>query len=270
MAEPTEFQADAEPVVPPPVEAALIVDLDGYEGPLDVLLTLARDQKVDLRKISILQLAEQYLAFINAAARIHLEIAADYLVMAAWLAYLKSRLLIPEPEAEDGEPTGAELAARLAFRLRQLEAMRKASESLFQRSQVGIDMFPRGMPEGIRIIRKSVYEASILDLLRAYGQFKSSRGTTEALPMRVARTRVISMEEALERLKKLIGGTPDWTVLQHFLPSDLLDEFSLRSAMASTFTASLEMAKQGRVEIRQMQAFGPLFIRKAENPGNSE
>jgi len=271
MADPNEFQPDPEPVVAVPVDdAALIVDLDGYEGPLDILLTLARDQKVDLRKISILQLAEQYLAFIAAARRIQLDIAADYLVMAAWLAYLKSRLLLPEPETEDGEPSGAELAARLAFRLRQLEAMRKASESLFQRDQVGINMFARGMPEGIRIIRKSIYDATLIDLLKAYGQFKSSRGNAEALPMRVARTRVISMEEALERLKRLIGGAPDWTILQNFLPPDLVDEFSMRSAMASTFTASLEMAKQGRVEIRQMQAFGPLFIRRADNPGNSE
>jgi segregation and condensation protein A len=263
MAEATDFQQDPERIPPPDGDAALIVDLEGYEGPLDVLLDLARDQKVDLRRISILQLAEQYLAFINAARKLYLDIAADYLVMAAWLAYLKSRLLVPQQQEEEGEPSGLELAARLAFRLRQLEAMRRSAEALFARSRVGQSLFGRGMPEGIRIVRKSIYDCAMLDLLRAYGQFKSSRGANEALPMRMGRRRVVSMEEALERLHKLIGSVPDWTVLQSFLPGDLQDEFSTRLAVASTFTASLEMAKQGKVELRQLQAFGPLFIRRA-------
>jgi segregation and condensation protein A len=262
MAETTEFQPDPERL-PQAAEGALIVDLDGFEGPLDVLLNLARDQKVDLRRISILALAEQYLAFINEARRLHLEIAADYLVMAAWLAYLKSRLLVPEPEVNEEEPSGLELAARLAFRLRQLEAMRRAAQQLFARDRVGQTLFRRGKPEGVRIIRKSIYDCTMLDLLRAYGQFKSSKGATEALPMRMARRRIISIEEALERLHRIVGNVPEWTVLQSFLPTDLNDEFATRSAMASHFTASLEMAKQGKVELRQLQPFGPLFLRRA-------
>jgi segregation and condensation protein A len=265
MAEATEFQPDPERL-PAANEGALILDLDGFEGPLDVLLNLARDQKVDLRRISILQLAEQYLAFIAEARRLHLDIAADYLVMAAWLAYLKSRLLVPEPETAADEPSGLELAARLAFRLRQLEAMRRAAEQLYARDRVGQTLFRRGMPEGVRIIRHSTYDCSILDMLRAYGQFKSSKGGTEALPMRMARRRIISIEEALERLQRLVGNLPDWTILQSFLPADL-DEYGTRSAIASHFTASLEMAKQGKVELRQLQPFGPLFIRRARTPG---
>ena len=261
-----EFQADDAPpaIDVPEIDGALIVDLDGYEGPLDVLLTLARHQKVDLRKISILALAEQYLAFVAAARRINLELAADYLVMAAWLAYLKSRLMIPDPEPEEGELSAEQMAARLAFRLRRLEAMRNASQLLLGRPRAGINFFARGMPEGIRVIRTSVYECTMYELLKAYGDFKSSKGATEALPMRVMRTRVISMEEALARLKLLIGDMPDWTVLQSFLPEGLLDDFSRRSAMASTFTASLEMARQGRLDIRQMQPFGPLFLKRAD------
>lgn len=262
MAETTEFQPDPERL-PQASEGALIVDLDGFEGPLDVLLNLARDQKVDLRRISILALAEQYLAFINEARRLHLEIAADYLVMAAWLAYLKSRLLVPEPEVNEEEPSGLELAARLAFRLRQLEAMRQAAQQLFARDRVGQTLFRRGKPEGVRVIRKSIYDCTMLELLRAYGQFKSSKGGTEALPMRMARRRIISIEEALERLHRIVGDVPEWTVLQSFLPTDLNDEFATRSAMASHFTASLEMAKQGKVELRQLQPFGPLFLRRA-------
>lgn len=244
---------------------ALVVDLDGFEGPLDVLLTLAREQKVDLKRISILQLAEQYLAFIAAARRIRLEIAADYLVMAAWLAYLKSRLLLPEPEVE-GEPTGEELAERLALQLRRLEAMREAAAQLMARNRVGQDLFPRGMPEGVRVIRDSVYECSLFEILKAYAEFRNTRGSAEVLPMRLARTRITSIEEALERLRTLVGDIPDWAALQQFLPGDLRDVFALRSALASTFTASLELARRGEVELRQVRHFGPIQVRRGTRP----
>lgn len=239
----------------------LVVDLGAYEGPLDVLLALARDQKVDLRRISILKLAEQYLLFIAEARKLKLELAADYLVMAAWLAYLKSRLLLPEPEQE-GEPSGEELAARLQLQLRRLEAMREVSDLLQRRNQVGLNLFARGAPEGVRIIRKSIYECALFDLLKVYGDFRASRGSAEVLPMRLARRRVISVEEAFERLRGLVGDVPEWTVLYSFLPPDLADPFTYRSAIASHFNASLEMAKQGMIDIRQAQQFGPIFIRK--------
>lgn len=262
-----EFQEDSGVrQVPPGAEnnSALVVDLEVYEGPLDVLLALARDQKVDLRKISILRLAEQYLIFIQAARKLHLDLAGDYLVMAAWLAYLKSRLLLPEDEKKSEEPTGEELAARLAFQLRKLEAMRWAAQAMMGRNKLGQDMFMRGMPEGVRVIRQSVYQCSLFDLLKAYADFKSTRGSGEILTMRVARTRIISVEEALERLSHMIGHLPDWTVLQTFLPEGLEDPFTVKSAMASTFNASLEIAKQGRLELRQMQAFGPIYLRRRD------
>lgn len=256
------FAEDA-PVQPDAAEG-LVVNLDVYEGPLDVLLALARDQKVDLRKISILKLAEQYLVFIQEARRLHLDLAGDYLVMAAWLAYLKSRLLLPDDEKKSEEPSGEELAARLAFQLRKLEAMRWASEALMGRNKLGEDLFMRGMPEGVRVIRQSMYQCSLFDLLKAYSDFRSTRGSGEVLTMKVGRARIISVEEALERLSHMIGDIPDWTVLQTFLPEGLEDPYTRRSAMASTFNASLEIAKQGRLELRQTQAFGPIFLRRRE------
>lgn len=242
-----------------------VLSLDVFEGPLDVLLTLAREQKVDLRKISILALAEQYLGFIAELRKVRIEIAADYLVMAAWLAYLKSRLLLPEPEKE-GEPSGADMAARLALQLQRLEAMRKAAEQLMSRDQVGLAMFLRGKPEGVRIIRKSVYNATLYELLKAYAEFRASKGSDEALTMRVARRRIVSVEEALARLRNMIGQIPDWATLQSFLPPELDDPFTVRSAIASTFNASLEMAKQGMIELKQVQSFGPIYIRRQANP----
>lgn len=242
----------------------LVLNLDVFEGPLDVLLTLAREQKVDLRRISILALAEQYLAFIAELRKVRIEVAADYLVMAAWLAYLKSRLLVPEPEKE-GEPSGADMAARLALQLQRLEAMRKAAEQLMQRDQVGLAMFLRGKPEGVRIIRKSVYNATLYELLKAYAEFRASKGSTEALTMKMARRRIVSVEEALARLRNMIGQIPDWATLQAFLPAELDDPFTVRSALASTFNASLEMAKQGLIELKQVQTFGPIYIRRQAN-----
>lgn len=239
----------------------LILSLDAFEGPLDVLLALAREQKVDLRKISILALAEQYLGFIAELRKVRIEVAADYLVMAAWLAYLKSRLLIPEPEKE-GEPSGADMAARLALQLQKLEAMRRAAEQLMGRDQVGLAMFLRGQPEGVRVIRKSVYTSTLYELLKAYAEFRASKGSSEVLTMKMARRRIVSVEEALARLRNMIGQIPDWATLQSFLPTELDDPFTVKSAIASTFNASLEMAKQGLIELKQAQTFGPIYIRR--------
>jgi segregation and condensation protein A len=250
----------------PAAAGTLMVDLDGYEGPLDVLLTLAREQKVDLRRISILQLAEQYLAFIAQARELKLEVAAEYLVMAAWLAYLKSRLLLPEPPGQD-EPSGAELAEILAFRLRRLEAMREAANKLMARHRFGQDMFARGAPEGVQVIRNSVYECKIYDLLKAYGEFRASRGSVEVLPLRMGRMHILAMEDALERLRKMVGGTLEWAALQSFLPPGLVAPLSRRSAMASTLGASLELARQGAIELKQLQAFGPIYVRRNPKAG---
>ncbi len=234
------------------------VALDGYEGPLDVLLTLARQQKLDLTGISILSLAEQYLAFIAQAKRMRLEVAADYLVMAAWLAYLKSRLLLPALPGDD-EPTGAELVARLQHQLQRLEAMREAADILMARERLGVDVFPRGEPEGITVIRKSRYECSLYDLLIAYvGQV--DRAVVTAITPRPPA--ILSVEEALRRLTAILGKMPDWASLEAFLPSELGPGMALRSALASTFTASLELAKQGRLNIRQGQTFGPLYLKE--------
>ncbi len=247
-----------EPTVIPIGGDALVVDLDGYEGPLDVLLTLARNQKVDLTKISILALAEQYLSFISEARRIRIEIAADYLVMAAWLAYLKSKLLLPEPA--DDEPSGQEMAADLARRLRRLEAIRVAGEKLFERNLLGRDVFLRGEPQDIRVISTPVYDVSLFDLLKAYG---AKRGGERIKPLNIRPRVVHSIEHALRRLNRLVGIVPDWQQLEQFLPPELHDSFERRSAVASTLTASLELARQGQLEIQQRQAFGPIYLRKA-------
>src|SRR5215470_4889411 len=199
----------------PVSSGALVVDLDGYEGPIDVLLRLAREQKVDLTKISILQLADQYLAFISAARKLQLEIAADYLVMAAWLAYLKSRLLLPEPEPED-QPSGAELAAALAFQLQRLEAMQQAGVRLMARPQLGREIFGRGAPEGLRLVSRVLYDVSLYDLLKAYGEGRR-RGSGAVLEIRA--TELYSMDDALERLGRLLGKMPDWRSLMSFLPA---------------------------------------------------
>jgi segregation and condensation protein A len=250
------FEAEAPPVV----EGPLVVDLEGYEGPLDVLLALARAQKVDLTRISILQLAEQYLEFIRQARRLRLEIAADYLVMAAWLAYLKSRLLLPEVPDED-EPTGAEMAARLAFQLRRLEAMREAATRLMARERLGHDIFARGEPEGVRVIKSNVFEASLYDLLRAYADHRTRQAPAH---LRIAPPPVYTVDAALTRLGEILGTMPDWQTLERFLPTDLGGEISLRSTMAATFAASLELVRQGKIEMRQGSNFGPIYLRRTE------
>ncbi len=237
----------------------LVLDLDGFEGPIDVLLNLARDQKVDLKKISILELADQYLSFVARARKLRLELAADYLVMAAWLAYLKSRLLLPEPPA-DGEPTGAELAAALAFQLQRLEAMQKAGQSLLALPQLGRDVFRRGWPEPLKVVQIPVYELTLYDLLKAYGNHPGRRreGLLQIQPLNL-----FSMDDALKRIGDLLGQTLDWTVLRKFLPDGMQNPLQRRAAVAATFAASLEMTRSGLLEMRQDGTFGPIYLRRA-------
>jgi segregation and condensation protein A len=267
MAEPSaDFEADpAAPDIEAPGEGALVVDLDVYEGPIDVLLSLAREQKVDLKHISILKLADQYIAFIERARaraeRFQLEIAADYLVMAAWLAFLKSRLLLPVPPAAvEAEPTPAEMAAALSFQLRRLQAMQEAGARMLARAQLGRDVFPRGEPEGLRYINKPEYTATLYDLLKSYGDFRNRKTRHGALEIEASN--LYSMEMAIERLSNMLGRMPDWASLQTFLPPGLTGLVG-RSAVAATFAAGLELVRDGRLQLRQDRAFGPIFVRKA-------
>jgi segregation and condensation protein A len=245
----------------------LFLDIDGFEGPIDILLALARDQKVDLTKISILQLADQYLSFVAKARALRLELAADYLVMAAWLAYLKSRLLLPGSGDGEEEVTAAELAARLAFQLQRLEAMRNAGRNLLERPQLGRDFFARGNPEPIETLRRPVFEATLHDLLVAYGSFRS-RDVINAL--RIDPSDLYSTERALGRLKRMIGETPDWATLASFLPEGLHNRLIRRSALASTFSAALELAKAGELVLRQSGPLSPLYVRRNLPDGAGE
>lgn len=233
----------------------LTLHLDSWEGPLDLLLALARVQKVDLREISILALVEQYLEFLNEAKALKLEIAADYLVMAAWLAYLKSCLLLPRDVEAD--PSPEELALRLQLRLQRLNAMREAGARLVGRDRLGRDVFQRGAPEGLRTVRKSRWQADLYALIAAYGMVKAR---TAPVFHQVARRPVMTLDEALHRVERLIGVSVDWTAIEHFLPHDLDAELR-RSALASSFVAALELAKQGRVALKQEAAFAPLYVR---------
>lgn len=245
-----------QPEPPPAVE--LVVDLEGYEGPIDMLLTLAREQKVDITKISILQLADQYLAFIAAARQLRLEIAADYLVMAAWLAYLKSRLLLPDPQPAD-EPSGAELAAALTHQLQRLEAMQQAGARLMARPQLGREVFARGAPEGLPKVLRPIYEATLYDLLKAYGEQRQRKEAIGVL--HIAATELYSMDDALHRLERLVGRVPEWRTLASFLPPGLRGGVVGRSAIAATFAATLEMVRAGKVQLRQDSTFGPIYLR---------
>jgi segregation and condensation protein A len=235
----------------------LTLDIDGWEGPLDLLLTLARTQKVDLAKISILALVEQYLAFIHDAKKLKLEIAADYLVMAAWLAYLKSCLLLPKDTQQD--PSPEELALRLQLRLQRLSAMREAGARLLGRDRLGRDVFRRGAPEGLRVIRKAAWQAELYDLISAYG---SVRARTEPAVHIVSRRPVMTLEEALLRVERLIGTSLEWSDIRSFLPETQDPEFR-KSALASSFVAALELARKGKIEFEQSGSFEPLFIRSA-------
>lgn len=242
----------------------LVLDLDGFEGPIDLLLTLARQQKLDLTKISILKLAEQYLAFITAAKKLRLEVAADYLVMAAWLAYLKSRLLLPPPE-EDEEDSGPVLAEALTFQLRRLDSMRDAGEKLLVMPRLGRDVFPRGAPEGMEVVKTPVYEITLYELLKAYGDNRR-RATSSNLVIEASQ--LFSLSDAIERLRSIVGHVEEWTTLGAFLPEELVDGLVLRSAVASTFAASLELVKEGKANIRQANAFGPIYIKGREVAAN--
>ncbi len=240
---------------------SLLIDIEGFEGPLDVLLTLARQQKVDLRHISILQLAEQYLAFIDSARELRLELAADYLVTAAWLAYLKSRLLLPPEESPEGEPDADEMAKRLAFQLQRLEAMRKAAARLMARDQLGRDVFVRGAPDPVAVDKQTEWRATLLDLLQAYARTKTRAAYT---PLHIERPKIYAMEDALKRLTSTLGMAVEWTLLQEFLPEDWREERLMRSALASTFAATLELARDGIVSLQQEENFGPIYLRRAE------
>ena len=253
--ESSEPRLDAGP------DDTLVVDVEGFEGPLDLLLALARTQKVDLAKISVLALAQQYLDFIAEARRLRLEVAADYLVMAAWLAYLKSKLLLPAEPSDEGEPSGAELAALLAFRLKRLDAMREVSAQMMTRKRLGRDVFARGLPEPTRLTRKSIYDANVYDLLKAYSQ-QRQRTATRTLQMR-QRT-VWSLREAREELERLLGITCDWAPLDQLIAEFLVEPELRRTALASSFTATLEMTREGALEIRQSKLFAPLLIRRRE------
>jgi segregation and condensation protein A len=248
---------EAQPDYQAAIEDSLVLNLDGFEGPIDVLLTLARTHKVDITKISILGLAEQYLAFIQRAHALRLEIAADYLVMAAWLAYLKSRLLLPSTDDED-EPTGAELAARLAFQLQRLEAMRKAAGEVMERPQLGQDFYARGEPDPLIVDTTTEFSATLYDLLTMYAGIRERQG---ASTLQISPARLYSMDDALERLGKLLGHAPDWTTLSRFLPEGIGDDLMMRSAIASTFAASLELARQGKLQLNQSQTFAQIYVR---------
>lgn len=240
-------------------EPTFKVDLDGFEGPLDLLLELARRQKVDLAKISILELANQYLLFVEAARKLRLELAADYLVMAAWLAYLKSRLLLPTPpKAEAVDAIG--MAEALAHRLRRLEQIRRAAEALINRVRLGRDVFARGAPEGIETISSPVYAATIYDLLSAYARQTQRHARAH---VRMKPREVWSLAQARELLTRLIGQMSDWTALDHWLIAYCADPKMRRSARASSFSASLEMVREGLIELRQDRAFAPIFMRSA-------
>jgi segregation and condensation protein A len=250
----SEFDA-VDPVAPDPDQ--LTLELGSWEGPLDLLLALARNQKVDLRAISILALVEQYLAFIEGAKQLKLEIAADYLVMAAWLAYLKSCLLLPRELHV--EPSPEELALRLQLRLERLNAMREAGARLMARDRLGRDVFANGEPEGLRVIRKSRWDAQIFDLIQAYGQIRARQAPVMHV---VARRHVMTLEEAIVRVSRLVGSFIDWTEIGRFLPeSD--DPVFRKSALASSFVAALELARQGKIALQQAEAFAPLMVRAA-------
>jgi segregation and condensation protein A len=237
--------------------AGFVVALAGFEGPIDLLLSLAREQKVDLREISILALADQYLTYVQNARDLELEIAADYLVMAAWLAYLKSRLLLPGPH-EDDEPAPEDLAEHLAARIRHLDGIRRAGELLMERSRLGEQRFPRGAPEGLRVLRRSRFRLELHEFLQGY---VAHRLRAREHRMVLTPAPVMRMEDALRRITGMLGG-PDWQTLLSFLPPEWMDERQRRAALAASFTASLELAREGRIDLAQAQPFGPILIRR--------
>jgi segregation and condensation protein A len=255
---PLRDPAMADPAWREPVQLSLFLNLDGYEGPIDVLLSLAREQKVDLTQISILALAEQYLAFVRQSQSLNLELAADYLVMAAWLAYLKSRLLVPREENED-EPSSEELAEALRLQLLRLEAIQEAGRSLMALPRLGVETHARGAPERFTGPVRPIYDLTLFELLRAYADHTVR---TERRSLRIAHTELYAVEQAVERLRRMVGHSPAWQTLFSFLPSGIKGGLLMRSAVASTFVASLELVREGKLELRQDGAFGPIMIRQ--------
>lgn len=241
-------------------EPSLVVDVAGFEGPLDLLLHLARNQKVDLSRISVLALAEQYLKFIEQVRALRLELAADYLVMAAWLAFLKSKLLIPK-QVDDTGQSGEEMAATLQFRLKRLEAMRDAAARLVNRNRLGRDVFARGVPELVIVEKRNEYSATLYDLLTAYAAQRQRKAITN---VRIAKRGVWSLKDAREILTRLVGSFSDWTALDRFLLDYLASPEERSTAIASSFAASLELVREGRLEIRQEQAFAPIYLRNRQ------
>lgn len=238
----------------------LLLQLGEFDGPIDMLLTMARDQKVDLARISILQLANQYIDFIEKARGLRIELAADYLVMAAWLAYLKSRMLIPQEQEKAQEPTAQALAEALQFQLRRLEAMRKAANDLFHLPRLGFNIFSRGGAEGLPTSYTSKYEMTLYDMLTAYGDIKQRQDSSV---YKLNPVKLFSMEEALERLTDMLGRIPEeWVSLFMFLPGGLNEPIVKRSAVASTFGGALEMAKRGLIELQQDKNYAPIFVRR--------
>ncbi len=247
-------------------DPALVIDVGGFEGPLDLLLHLARSQKVDLSRISVLALAEQYLSFIESARRVRIELAADYLVMAAWLAFLKSKLLIPQQSKDEDGPTGEEMAAILAFRLKRLEAMREAATRLVNRNRLGRDVFARGAPEHIPYRKKSAYDANLFDLLSAYANLRQRQAVTHVT---IHKRKVWSLAEARDLLTRMLGEITGWTALQHYL-LEYLPPADRVTATASAFAASLELVREGRLEIRQEGAFQPIYMRGGSGPDKKQ
>jgi segregation and condensation protein A len=261
MAQPLPFD-DVEPTERSESEPALLVDVDGFEGPLDLLLELARRQKVDLHRISILALAEQYLVFIEEARRMRLELAADYLVMAAWLAYLKSRLLLPEPPKGE-EPSAEDLATALALRLRRLESIREAARKLTERDRLGREVFARGAPEPVVIRKDSHYEATLYDLLAAYARQRQIRFNAR---VSLHKRTVWSLIEAREALERLVGHLSDWVTLDTYLVEYMAEPAMRPTVLASALSAALEMVREGKLTVRQDQAFAPVWVKPVSDP----
>ena len=243
-------------------DEALLVQVDGFEGPLDLLLTLARNQKVDIAKISILKLAEQYLEFVETAKKLNLELAADYLVMAAWLAYLKSRLILPQEKGPDGEPTADEMATRLRWRLQRLDAMRAASTRLMGRERLDRDVFGRGAPEPINVVKLRTYKDTMYDLLTAYATDRVRKLGGKSYRPQMAP--VLAIEEARERLERMLGKISDWSALTTLLPFEWSGGNRRRSAVASTLLAALEMARDGKVQLQQAAPFAEIYLRDGQ------
>lgn len=261
--EPFDAPVRGEPVDDPDIDG-LVVNLDGYEGPLDVLLELARSQKVDIRTISMVLLVDQYLEFVEEARSRDLELAADYLVMASWLTFMKSRLLIPQSECPEDEPTADEMANILAFQLQRLEAMRSAAEALYSMPRLGINVFSRGDPEGVRVIKTPDWQADMFDLLKAY---TTQRIQTVDRHYTIVRPKVFSLEEARTRLARILGTIPEWSDLQILAPHNEVDA-PASSVMASAFHAALELAKAGKIDLRQVTHFDPIYVRTKNDQSN--